>query len=60
MDGLTWMDVYRVLPIAFGIKKLQMTMLIVDDKIETQDVFDVIESWEDDVQSTDIVSFSKA
>lgn len=37
-----------------------MVMLIEDDKIQTEDVFEVIESWEDDVQSTDIVAFAKA
>merc|ERR1711935_235556 len=59
-DGLVWMDTHKVLPVAFGMKKLQMSMLIEDDKIETEDVFEIIESWEEDVQSTDIFSFNKA
>jgi len=59
-DGLVWMDTHKVLPVAFGMKKLQMSMLIEDDKIETEDIFEVIESWEEDVQSTDIFSFNKA
>merc|ERR1712183_1185385 len=57
MDGLVWMDQHKVLPIAFGMKKLQITMLIEDEKVQTDDVFELIEAWEDDVQSTDIVSF---
>ena len=59
-DGLIWMDTHKVVPIAFGMMKLQMTMLIVDDKIQTDDIFEQIEAWEDDVQSTDVVSFNKA
>merc|ERR1712228_1012600 len=60
MDGLVWMDKHEVKPIAFGMKKLQIAMLIEDAKIQTDDVFELIEAWEDDVQSTDIVSFAKA
>ena len=59
MDGLVWMDKHKILEIAFGMKKLQMQMLIEDDKIQTDDVFEIIESWED-VQSTDIQAFAKA
>jgi len=60
MDGLVWMDRHQVLPIAFGMKKLQMTMLIEDEKVQTDDVFELIEAWEDEVQSTDIFAFNKA
>jgi len=60
MDGLVWMDKHEVKEIAFGMKKLQITMLIEDEKVQTDDVFELIEAWEDDVQSTDVVSFSKA
>lgn len=60
MDGLVWMNKHEVKPIAFGMNKLQMTMLIEDEKVQTDDVFELIEAWEDDVQSTDVVSFSKA
>merc|ERR1711935_139110 len=59
-DGLVWMDTHKVLPVAFGMKKLQMSMLIEDEKIETEDIFEIIESWEEDVQSTDIFTFNKA
>ena len=56
MDGLVWMDKHEVKPIAFGMKKLQIAMLIEDAKIQTDDVFELIEAWEDDVQSTDILA----
>merc|ERR1712060_915878 len=60
MDGLVWMDKHEVKPIAFGMKKLQIAMLIEDAKIQTDDVFELIEAWDEEVQSTDIVSFAKA
>lgn len=60
MEGLTWMDVHEIVPIAFGMKKLQMSCIIVDDLVGTDDIFDKITVWEDDVQSCDIVSFDKA
>lgn len=60
MDGLVWMDKHQILPIAFGMKKLQMTMLIEDEKVQTEDVFEQIEAWEEEVQSTDIFAFNKA
>ena len=60
MDGLVWMDKHQVLPIAFGMKKLQMSMLIEDEKVQTDDVFELIEAWDEEVQSIDIFAFSKA
>jgi len=60
MDGLVWMDEHKILEIAFGMKKLQMVMLIEDEKIMTDDVFEMIEAWEDDVQSVDTVGMAKA
>jgi len=60
MDGLVWMDEHKVLEIAYGMKKLQMQMLIEDEKVMTDDVFELIEAWEDDVQSVDTVAMAKA
>ena len=59
MDGLVWMDQHKVLEIAFGMKKLQMVMIIEDEKISTDDIFEIIEAWEE-IQSVDIVDFNKA
>lgn len=60
-DGLVWQDTFKVLPIAFGMKKLQMTMIIEDDKISADDILEEIaQKWEDEVQSCDIVEFVKA
>lgn len=61
IEGVTWMDSHEVVPIAFGMKKLRMKCIIVDDLVCTDDIFEKIqETYEDDVQSIDTVSFNKA
>jgi len=47
------------LDVAFGIQKLQLGCVIEDDKVPTDDIFDKILAWEDDVQSVDMVSMQK-
>ena len=60
MDGLQWRSEYKLVEIAYGMKKLQIGCTIEDDKIpSTDDIFDKILAWEDEVQSIDIVSFQK-
>ncbi len=44
---------------AYGVKKLQIGCVIEDDKVLTDDIFDQILAWEDDVQSVDTVSMQK-
>lgn len=59
-DGLVWQDTYEIIPIGYGIKCLRLTMIIEDDKISTDDIFDFIQTtYEDDVQSCDIHEFNK-
>jgi elongation factor 1-beta len=59
MDGLQWRTEYKKIPVAFGMYKLQMGCTIEDDKVLTDDIFDKITAWEDEVQSVDIASFQK-
>mmetsp|Transcript_87241 Transcript_87241/g.121049 ORF Transcript_87241/g.121049 Transcript_87241/m.121049 type:complete len:218 (+) Transcript_87241:65-718(+) len=59
IDGLMWRTEYRLVEIAFGMKKLQVGCTVEDDKVLTDDIFDKILEWEDEVQSCDIVSFQK-
>lgn len=54
-DGLVW-GASKLVPVGFGIKKLQLVVVVEDDKISTQDLQDEIEAFEDYVQSSDIVS----
>lgn len=59
-DGLVWQDSHEVIPIGYGISCLRLTMIIEDDKISTDDVFEYIQStYEDEVQSCDIHEFNK-
>lgn len=55
-DGLVWGG-GKLVPVGFGIKKLQINLVIEDDKIGLDDLQEEIAEFEDFVQSTDIVSF---
>lgn len=55
IDGLTW-GASKLVPLAFGIKKLQINLVVEDDKVSIDDLQQQIESDEDHVQSTDVVS----
>lgn len=59
IDGLIWNKEPKKLDVAFGIQKLQIGCVIEDDKVLTDDIFDQILAWEDDVQSVDMVSMQK-
>jgi elongation factor 1-beta len=54
-DGLVW-GTSKLVPVGFGIKKLQINLVIEDDKIGLDDLQEEIQEFEDYVQSTDIVS----
>ena len=43
----------------YGIKKLQITCVVEDDKVSTDDLEDQITGFDDYVQSMDIVAFNK-
>ncbi|CBH15623.1 translation elongation factor 1-beta, putative [Trypanosoma equiperdum] len=57
-DGLLWGD-HKLVPIAFGVKKLQQLVVIEDDKVSGDDLEEMIMSFGDDVQSMDIVAWNK-
>ena len=59
-DGLQWNTGYKIEEVAFGIKKLVIAFLVEDKKCSVQEITDELESWEDEIQSVDIVSFNKA
>jgi len=59
MDGLVWNKDYKLVEVAYGMKKLQIACVVEDDKIFTDDIVDVITAWEDVVQSVDIASMQK-
>ena len=59
IEGLVWNNEPKILPIAFGMNKLQIGCVVEDAKVSVDDVYEKIESWEDLVQSIDTVSFQK-
>jgi len=59
-DGLSWNTGYKLEEVAFGVKKLIIAFLVEDDKCSVQEITDELESWENDIQSVEIVSFNKA
>ena len=59
-DGLQWNTGYKLEEVAFGIKKLVIAFLAEDEKVSVQEIVDELESWSDEIQSVDIVSFNKS
>jgi elongation factor 1-beta len=53
-EGLVW-GLSKLVPVGFGIKKLQINLVIEDDKIGLDDLQEEIQGFEDYVQSSDIV-----
>uniref|UniRef100_A0A914UMD2 Translation elongation factor EF1B beta/delta subunit guanine nucleotide exchange domain-containing protein n=1 Tax=Plectus sambesii TaxID=2011161 RepID=A0A914UMD2_9BILA len=58
-DGLVWGG-GKLIPLAYGIKKLQIICVIEDDKVSVDDLIEgITEGFADHVQSVDIVAFNK-
>ncbi|KAI1188217.1 hypothetical protein F5B17DRAFT_396452 [Nemania serpens] len=57
-DGLLWGS-SKLVPVGFGIKKLQITLVIEDEKISLSDLEEEIQAFEDFVQSTDVAAMQK-
>ncbi|XP_017152305.1 probable elongation factor 1-delta [Drosophila miranda] len=58
LDGLLW-GASRLVPVAFGIKKLSISCVVEDDKVSIDWLTEEIEKLEDFVQSVDIAAFNK-
>jgi elongation factor 1-beta len=58
MDGLLW-GASKLIPLAYGIKKLQIMCVIEDDKVSVDELTEKIQEFEDFVQSVDIAAFNK-
>lgn len=58
MDGLLW-GVSKLIPLAYGIKKLQILCVIEDDKVSVDELQELMQEFEDFVQSVDIAAFNK-
>ncbi|ORY42711.1 EF-1 guanine nucleotide exchange domain-domain-containing protein [Leucosporidium creatinivorum] len=56
-EGLVW-GLSKLVPVGYGVKKLQMTLVITDD-VSLDDLQDQIQEDEDHVQSSDVVAMQK-
>jgi elongation factor 1-beta len=54
-DGLVW-GASKLVAVGFGIKKLQINLVVEDEKVSLDELQQQIEEDEDHVQSTDVVS----
>jgi elongation factor 1-beta len=57
-DGLVW-GASKLVAVGFGIKKLQINLVVEDDKVSLDELQQKIEEFEDHVQSTDVVAMQK-
>jgi len=57
-DGLVW-GAAKLVPVGYGIKKLQICCVVEDDKVGTDFLEEEITAFEDFVQSVDIAAFNK-
>ncbi|KAL1410579.1 Translation elongation factor 1 beta [Vanrija albida] len=57
-DGLVW-GASKLVPVGYGIKMLQITLVIEDAKVSLSDLEEEIQELEDYVQSTDVAAMQK-
>lgn len=55
LDGLVWGG-SKLVAVGYGIKKMQVNFVVEDDKVSIDSLQEQLESFEDYVQSTDVVS----
>ena len=58
MDGLLW-GASKLVPIGYGVNKLQITIVVEDDKVSMDDLQERVQELEDYVQSSDIAAMQK-
>lgn len=57
-DGLVWGG-SKLVAVGYGVKKLQINLVVEDDKVSLDELQEQIESDEDHVQSTDVQAMQK-
>jgi len=58
MDGLLW-GASKLVPIGYGIKKLQVMCTVEDEKVSVDELAEKIQEFEDYVQSCDVAAMNK-
>ena len=57
-DGLVW-GASKLVAVGFGIKKLQINLVVEDDKVSLEELAEEMADFEDYVQSSDVVAMQK-
>ena len=57
-DGLVWGG-SQLVAVGFGIKKLQINLVVEDDKVSIDELQEQIAEFEDYVQSSDVIAMQK-
>lgn len=57
-DGLVW-GASKLVAVGFGIKKLQINLVVEDEKVSLDELQEQIQDFEDYVQSSDVVAMQK-
>lgn len=57
-DGLVWGG-GKLVPIGYGIRKLQINLVVEDEKVSLDELQEKIQEIEDYVQSSDVVAMQK-
>ena len=57
-DGLTW-GASKLVPVGYGVSKLQINLVVEDEKVSIDDLQEQIAEDEDHVQSSDVVAMQK-
>jgi len=58
MDGLLW-GASKLVPIGYGIKKLQLMCVVEDEKVSIEELGEKMEEFEDYIQSVDVAAMNK-
>lgn len=58
MDGLLW-GASKLVPIGYGIKKLQLMCVVEDAKVSIEELQEKMEEFEDFIQSVDVAAMNK-
>jgi len=58
MDGLVW-GASKLVPVGYGINKLQIILVCEDEKVSIEELTEIIQGFEDFVQSVDVAAFNK-
>jgi len=57
-DGLVW-GASKMVPVGFGIKKLQINLVVEDEKVSIDALQEQVQDLEDYVQSSDVAAMMK-